>query len=77
MAELSQLDGGDRAVMPSSYGSIEATRLSMMTSSNGNISRVTGPLGGEFTGHRAQRPVTRRFGVFFGLRLNKRLSKQS
>ena len=26
--------------------------LSMMTSSNGNIFRVTGPLCGEFTGHR-------------------------
>ena len=46
----------------------------MMTSSNGNIFRVTGPLCGEFTG---QRPVTRSFGVFFYLRLNKRLSKQS
>ena len=27
--------------------------------------------------HRSQRPVTRRFDVFFDLRLNKRLSKQS
>ena len=27
--------------------------------------------------HRSQRPVTRSFGVFFDLRLNKRLSKQS
>ena len=47
----------------------------MMTSSNGNIFRVTGPLYGEFTGHGefpAQRPVTRSFGVFFDLRLNKR-----
>ena len=26
-------------------------RLFMMTSSNGNIFRVIGPLGGEFTGH--------------------------
>ena len=32
---------------------------SMMTSSNGNISGVTGQLCGEFTGHRSQRPVTR------------------
>ena len=32
------------------------------------------PVTGEFT---AQRPVTRRFEVFFDLRLNKRLSKQS
>ena len=52
-----------------------------MTSSNGNIVRVTGPLcagnspvTGEF---HPQRPVTRCFNVFFDLRLNKRLSKQS
>ena len=52
----------------------------MMTSSNGNVFRVTGPLCGEFTGpgeFPAQRPVTRSFGVSFDLRLNKRLSKQS
>ena len=51
----------------------------MMTSSNGNIFRVTGPLCGEFTSpgeFPAQRPVTRSFDVFFHLRLNKRLSKQ-
>ena len=53
--------------------------LDMMTSSNGNIFRVTGPLCGEFTGpgeFPTQRPVTRSFDVFFDLRLNKRLSKQ-
>ena len=51
----------------------------MMTSSNGNIFRVTGPLWGESTSQRCiiQRPVTRRFYVFFDLRLNKQLSKQS
>ena len=51
----------------------------MMTSSNGNIFRVTGHLCGEFTGpgeFPKQRPVTRSFDVFFDLRLNKRLSKQ-
>ena len=51
----------------------------MMTSSNGNIFRVTGPLCGEFTGpgeFPTQRPVTRSFDVFCDLRLNKRLSKQ-
>ena len=51
----------------------------MMTSSNGNIFRVTGPLCGEFTGLGevpTQRPVKRSFDVFFDLRLNKRLSKQ-
>ena len=53
---------------------------SMMTSSNGNIFRVTGPLCGEFTGpgeFPTQRPVTRSFDVYFDLRLNKRLCKQS
>ena len=53
---------------------------SMMTSSNGNIFRVTGHLCGEFTDpgeFPAQRPVARSFEVFFDLRLNKRLSKQS
>ena len=52
----------------------------MMTSSNGHIFRVTGPLCGEVTGpgeFPAQRPVTQSFDVFFDLRLNKRLSKQS
>ena len=62
-----------------------------MTSSNGNIFRVTGPLCGEFTGHRwflcmwespvtrefySQRPVKYSFDGFFDLRLNKQLSKQ-
>ena len=52
----------------------------MMTSSNGNIFLVTGHLCGEFTGPRwitRQRLVMRSFDVFFDLRLNKRLSKQS
>ena len=52
----------------------------MMTSSNGNIFCVTGPLCGEFTGHwwiPSQRPVMRSFDVFFDLGLNnaKRLIK--
>ena len=45
----------------------------MMTSSHGNIFRVTGHLCGEFTGpgeFPTQRPVTRGFDVFFYLRLN-------
>ena len=59
----------------------------MMTSSNGNIFRVTGfcagnspetagnsPVTGEFSSHR---PVTRSFDVFFDLYLNRQLSKQS
>ena len=44
-----------------------------------HLFRVTGPLCGEFTGpgeFPTQRPVTRRFDVFFDLRLNKWLSKQ-
>ena len=44
----------------------------MMTSSNGDIFRVTGPLWGESTGHRwflSQRPVTRSYDVLFDLRL--------
>ena len=54
-------------------------RSIMMTSSNGNIFRVTGyfcgnlPITCEFP---AQRPVTRSFDVFFDLRPNKHLSKQ-
>ena len=40
-----------------------------------NIFRVTSPLCEEFTGDR-QSLVTRSFGVFFELRLNKRLRKQ-
>ena len=52
----------------------------MMTSSNGNISALlalcagNSPVTGEFP---SQRPVTRSFDVFFDLRPNKRLSKQS
>ena len=41
---------------------------------------ITGHLCGEFIDHRwisSQRPVTRSFDVFFDLRLNKRLSRQS
>ena len=51
----------------------------LVTSSNGDIFRVTGhlcghsPVPGIF---HAQRPVTRSFHVLFDLRLNKRLSKQ-
>ena len=43
-----------------------------MTSSNGNIFRVTDSLYGEFTGEfPSQRPVIRGFDVFFDLRLKK------
>ena len=53
--------------------------MNMMTSSNGNIFRVTGPLWREFTGpgeFPTRRPVTRSFDVFFDMRLYKRLSIQ-
>ena len=52
----------------------------MMTSSNGKFSALlvicagNSPATGEFP---TQRPVTRSFGVFFDLHLNKRSSKQS
>ena len=48
--------------------------FNMMTLSNWNTFRVTGPVTGEFP---AQKPVTRSFDVFFDLRLIKRLSEQS
>ena len=51
-----------------------------MAQSNGNIFRVTGHLCGEFTGHRwilRTKASDTEFDVFFDLRLNKRLSKQS
>ena len=54
--------------------------FAMMTSLNGNIYRVTGHLGGEFTGpgdFPAQRPVTRSFDVSLISAWMKWLSKQS
>ena len=59
---------------PILYNEFESSSFNMMTSSNGNIFRVTGPLCGEFTGageFPAQRPVTRSFDYFFDLRPNK------
>ena len=48
----------------------------MMTSSNGIIFCITGPLWGEFTGEfSSQKAVTRSFDVSFDLRPNKRLSE--
>ena len=47
-----------------------------MTSSNGNIFRLTGPLCREFTCHRWIPSTKASFDVLFDLRLNKRLSKQ-
>ena len=51
----------------------------MMTSSNGSIFRVTGPLCGEFTGPRwipRTKASDAELWCFFDLRQNKRLSKQ-
>ena len=56
------------------YGGRRVESGKMMTTSNGNIFRVTCPLCGEFP---SQRPETRSFDVFFDLHLNKLLSKQS
>ena len=55
------------------------THYIIMTSSNGNIFRVTGHLCGEFTGHRwipRTKASDAELWCFFDLRLNKRLSKQ-
>ena len=58
---------------------IKACMRHMMTSSNGNFFRVTGPLWRESTGHRWI-PFTKardaEWWCFFDLRLNKRLNKQ-
>ena len=54
--------------------------VSIMTSSNGNIFHVTGPLCGEFTGHwwfPNSKASDVELWCFFDLRLNKPLSKQS
>ena len=62
--------GGEQLTWPSKV---------MMTSSNGNIFRVTGHMCGEFTGPAdfpTQRSVMWSFDVFFALRQNKRLGKQ-
>ena len=72
----------DRPTLDFIYGCLITNQLhSMMTSSNGNIFRVTGPLCGEFTGHRWI-PDTKASDAelwCFSLicALNKRLSKQS
>ena len=55
-------------------------QIYMMTSSNGDIFRITGrckenpPVASGFP---SQRPVTLSFDIFFDVRLNKRLNKQS
>ena len=77
MAAFQQIQRGEKTIITSGPNWFW---LSMMTSSNGNIFRVTGlcarnsSVTGEF---HSQRPVTRLFDVLFDLRLNKRLSKHS
>ena len=58
------------AEMGLSIAAFDRTLELMMTSSNGNIFRVTGHLcgPGEFP---TKKPVTQSFNVFFDLRLNK------
>ena len=51
-------------------------RLTMKTSSYGNLFRFIGLSCGKFTSHQSQRPETRSFDIFFDLRLNKQLRKQ-
>ena len=61
------------------YFRVWRNTLFMMTSSNGNIFHVTGPMCGEFSGHGefpSQRPVTRSSDIFFDLCVNTWLSKQ-
>ena len=56
------------------------SRFFMMTSSNGSIFRVTGPLRGESTSHRCSPHKSQWRGALmfsFDLRLNKRFNKQS
>ena len=83
---VGSLPSGDEALLVKMYSTHIgpppglAVQLTVMTSSNRNIFRVTGHLCGEFAvsgEFPAQRPVTRSFDVFFDLRLDKRLSKQS
>ena len=62
------------------FRAISSPILCKITSSNGNVFRINGPLWGESFGHR-RIPLTKasdaELDVFFDLRLNKRLSKQS
>ena len=76
---VNQIHAGDSPISKKQGLCSSLPNSHMMTSSNGNIFRVTGPLCGEFTGpgeFPTQRPVTRSFDLFFDLRLNKPLSKQ-
>ena len=61
------------------YFRVWRNTLFMMTPSNGNIFRVTGPMCGEITGHvefPPHRAVTQSFDVSFDLCVNTWLSKQ-
>ena len=72
--------GGSEIMNYENPGLFVRVTLYMMTSSNGNIFRVTGPFCGEFTGHRwipHTKASDANFDVFFDLRRNKPLSKQS
>ena len=59
---------------------LHTKRTFMMTSSNGNIFRVTGLFVREFTGHRwipHTKARDKELDIFFDLRLSKRLNKNS
>ena len=76
---MNELNEHGYFIMKGTISNNEYEMYYMMTSSNGNIFRITCYLCGEFTGHwwiAAQRPGTRGFDVLFDLRLNKPLSKQ-
>ena len=67
-------------IIGSSNGLAPAHRQFIMTSSNGNIFRITGPLCGEFIGQQwipRTKASDAELWCFFDLPLNKQLSKQS
>ena len=68
--------GDQKVSLSRCHHEIEAWWRHQMTSFSALLAICAGnsPVPGEFP---AQRPVTRSFDIFFGLRLNKRLSKQS
>ena len=67
-----------KSLVSDAHNALIKALIYMMTSSNGNIFRVTGPLSGKFIGHRWF-PLTKASDAelwFYYLGLNNRLSKQ-
>ena len=80
VTNLWQIENIDKALNPHHRWTYRWLSVSMMTSLNGNIFRVTGHLRGEFTGPRwipHTKASDAELDIFFDLRPNKRLSKQS